>query len=474
VNGKKYIHSLDESYSGEYNMGTIKSINPATGETNAEFDLYSSELINSKIKISKEALKEWRRTPLVDRTFSLECVGEVLRDRQNELAAIITQEMGKPLKESLAEVEKCAWTCDYFAKNADDFIASEFIETDAKTSGYIYEPVGTVLSIMPWNFPFWQTLRSGISALAGGNTVILKHASNVPMCALEIESIFIEAGLPEGVYSTLLIDGPTASSLISRNEINAVSFTGTRNAGEKVAEAAGRNMKKIVLELGGSDPFIVLQDADIKNAAKIAVASRFQNAGQSCIAAKRFIVSEEIAEEFTERFVENTLDLKIGDPMEMSTDMGPLVSANQREIIEKQVSETLKMGANVLVEGGAMDRDGYFYMPTVLNNIKEGAPVLQEETFGPIAPIITFRQENEAIDIANNTEFGLGASIWTEDRDRAMRMSKYVESGIIAINNFVASDPRLPFGGFKKSGVGRELYKIGMLEFMTAKSMKVY
>lgn len=455
-------------------MGKISSINPATGETNAEFDLYSNDIIKAKIRKSKESFKEWRNADLVDRTFSLECVAEVLRNRKDELATTITKEMGKTITESLAEIEKCAWTCDYFAKNADEFIASEFVETDAKTSGYIYEPVGTVLSIMPWNFPFWQALRFGIPALAGGNTVLLKHASNVPMCALEIEKVFIEAGVPEGVYSTLLVDGPTASSLISRDEINAVSFTGSRSAGEKVAEAAGRNMKKFVLELGGSDPFIVLEDANIKNAAKTAVASRFLNAGQSCIAAKRFIVSEEVAEEFTDMFVENTLKLKIGNPMDTSTDMGPLVSAKQRETIQKQVTETLKHGADVLVEGGAMDGDGFFYMPTVLNNIKEGASVLQEETFGPVAPIVTFKTEEEAIHIANSTEFGLGASVWSEERERAMKMTRYIESGIIAINNFVASDPRLPFGGFKKSGVGRELYKIGMLEFMTAKSMKVY
>jgi len=455
-------------------MGKISSINPATEEINAEFDLYSNDMIEAKIRKSKEAFKDWRNADLVDRTFSLECVAEVLRNRKDELATTITKEMGKTITESLAEINKCAWACDYFAKNADNFIASEFVETDAETSGYIYEPVGTVLSIMPWNFPFWQALRFGIPALAGGNTVLLKHASNVPMCALEIEKVFTEAGLPEGVYSTLLVDGPTASSLISKDEINAVSFTGSLSAGEKVAEAAGRNMKKFVLELGGSDPFIVLEDADIKKAAKTAVASRFLNAGQSCIAAKRFIVNEEVAEEFTDRFVENTLDLKVGDPMDTSTDMGPLVSANQRETIEKQAKDTVKLGANVLVEGGATEGDGFFYMPTVVNNIKEGAPVLREETFGPVAPIVTFKTEEEATYIANSTEFGLGASIWSEERERAMRMSRYIESGIIAINNFVASDPRLPFGGFKKSGVGRELYKIGMLEFMTAKSMKVY
>ena len=455
-------------------MRTIRSINPATGETNTEFELYNAEMIDAKLRKSKEALQEWRDISVMDRAIYLQSVARVLRDRKEELAATITREMGKVMKESIAEIEKCAWACEYFADNAESFIASEFVETDAETSGYVYEPVGTVLSIMPWNFPFWQALRFGIPALAGGNTVLLKHASNVPMCALEIQDIFVEAGLPEGVYMTLLIDGPTASSLIARDEINAVSFTGSRPAGEKVAEAAGRSMKRFILELGGSDPFIVLEDADVEKAAKTAVASRFLNAGQSCIAAKRFLVNEEVAEDFTERFVEHTLDLKVGDPMDMSTDMGPLVSAEQRDTIQRQVADTLKMGANVLVEGGAREGEGSFYMPTVLNRINEKAPVLREETFGPVAPIVTFREEHEAVDIANSTEFGLGASIWSRDRERAMRITKHIESGVIAINNFVASDPRLPFGGFKKSGVGRELYRIGMLEFMAAKSMKVY
>ena len=452
----------------------ISSVNPATGELNGEFDLYSQQVVDQKIKDSRKAFGEWKKELIVERTFSIECVAEVLRDREEELAEIITKEMGKPIKESLAEIQKCAWTCDYFAENADKFLAAEFVETDAETSGFVYEPVGTVLSIMPWNFPFWQALRFGIPALAGGNTVLLKHASNVPMCALELENIFIEAGFPEGVYQTLLVDGPIASSLIARNEINAVSFTGSRSAGEKVAETAGRNIKKFVLELGGSDPLIVLEDADIEKVAKAAVSGRFQNCGQSCIAAKRLLVDEKIVDDFTDLFIENTNDLNIGDPMDPKTDMGPMANEKQRELLSQQVAQTLKMGANVLLEGGPKEGEGLFYTPTILNDINKDAPVVRDETFGPVAPIISFKNEEDAIKIANSTEFGLGASIWSRETEKAMRMTRYIECGMISINNIVGSDPRLPFGGMKKSGVGRELYRVGMLEFMTVKSMKVY
>ncbi|WP_319509056.1 NAD-dependent succinate-semialdehyde dehydrogenase [uncultured Methanolobus sp.] len=452
----------------------ISSVNPATGELNGEFDLYSQQVVDQKIKDSRKAFGEWKKELIVERTFSIECVAEVLRSREQELAEIITKEMGKPIKESLAEIQKCAWTCDYFAENADKFLAAEFVETDAETSGFVYEPVGTVLSIMPWNFPFWQALRFGIPALAGGNTVLLKHASNVPMCALELENIFIEAGFPEGVYQTLLVDGPTASSLIARDEINAVSFTGSRPAGEKVAETAGRNIKKFVLELGGSDPLIVLEDADIEKVAKAAVSGRFQNCGQSCIAAKRLLVDEKIVDNFTDLFIENTNDLNTGDPMDPKTDMGPMANEKQRELLSQQVAQTLKMGVNVLLEGGPKVGEGSFYTPTILNDINKDAPVVRDETFGPVAPIISFKNEEDAIKIANSTEFGLGASIWSRETEKAMRMTRHIECGMISINNIVGSDPRLPFGGMKKSGVGRELYRVGMLEFMTVKSMKVY
>ncbi|WP_340820069.1 NAD-dependent succinate-semialdehyde dehydrogenase [Methanolobus sp. WCC4] len=455
-------------------MGKISSVNPATGELNGEFGLHSQQVVDQKIANSRKAFDEWKMEDIVERTFSIECVAEVLREKREELAETITKEMGKPIKESLAEIDKCAWACDYFAEQADTFLAAEFVETDAETSGFVYEPVGTVLSIMPWNFPFWQALRFGIPALAGGNVVLLKHASSVPMCALEIEKLFIEAGFPEGVYQTLLVDGPTASSLISRDEIDAVTFTGSRPAGEKVAEAAGRNIKKFVLELGGSDPFIVLDDADIEKAATSAVTARFQNCGQSCIAAKRLLIDESIVEDFTDLFIDNVSKLRIGDPMDPDTDIGPLSSKGQRSMVKQQVDETLKMGANVILEGGPQEGEGFFYAPTVLSDISKEAPVVREEVFGPVAPIITFSNDEEAIGIANSTEYGLGACIWSKETSRAMKMTRHIEAGVIAVNNMVASDPRLPFGGMKKSGVGRELYRTGMLEFMNVKSMKVY
>ncbi len=455
-------------------MGKIRSFNPATGELNAEFDLHSRQVIDEKIEAARKAFDEWEKEPVAERCFSIECVAEVLRSRQHELAELITKEMGKPIKESLAEIEKCAFACDYYANNAEEFLAPEFVETDAETSGFVYEPMGVIMSIMPWNFPFWQALRFGIPALTGGNSVLLKHASNVPMCALEMENIFIEAGLPQGTYQTLLVDGPGASSLISREDINAVSFTGSRHAGEMVAEAAGKNIKKFILELGGSDPFIVLDDADLEKVAKAAVSARFQNCGQSCIAAKRLLVDRSIAEDFKDLFIDNVKNLKIGDPMDPDTDMGPLASEKQRSILSGQVERTLQMGANVVLRGGIKEGEGAYYEPVVLNDINEKAPVVTEETFGPVAPLITFKDDEEAIRIANSTEFGLGASIWSGENEKAMRMTRHIEAGIISINNFVASDPRLPFGGVKKSGVGRELYRTGMLEFMNIKSMKVY
>ncbi len=455
-------------------MKVIRSVNPATGELNGEYEPYSPERIEETLKRSREAFKEWKHTEVFNRTYYLDKAARVLRERSVELAQTITIEMGKPIRESLDEIEKCAKVFDYFSEQAEMLLAPEFVETEAEASGIVLEPLGTILSIMPWNAPFWQALRFAAPALAGGNVILLKHASYVPKCALAIESIFKEAEFPDGVYQTLLIDGPTALSLIPRNEINAVSFTGGQQAGQKVAAAAGGSIKKCILELGGSDPFIVLDDADIEKAAKDGAKSRFQNAGQRCTAAKRFIVDATIAEEFTSRFLEHVHDLKIGDPLDPNNDMGPLVNSEQADFVQDQVDRTLKAGADVLLDGGKQDGKGSFFYPVVLGNITEGAPVLTEETFGPVAPIVTFRNEDDAIKIANSTEFGLGASIWSKDRERAIRFSREIEAGLIAINNGVSSDSRLPLGGFKKSGFGRELHRIGMYEFLGAKSMKVF
>jgi succinate-semialdehyde dehydrogenase/glutarate-semialdehyde dehydrogenase len=455
-------------------MESMRSVNPATGKTIGDYELDTQYIVENKIRLSGKDFIDWKSTSPFDRSMYLDSVARVLRERKQELAEMITREMGKPIKESLGEIEKCAVLSEYFARNIEGFLAAEFVDTDAETSGFLYEPLGTILDIMPWNFPFWQAIRAAVPALAGGNVVLLKHSSNVPGCALEIEKIFCAAGMPPGAYQTLLIRGETASGLISRDEISAVSFTGSNPAGQKVAVEAGSYMKKFILELGGSDPFIVLEDADVQKAAEVAIKARFRNAGQSCVAAKRFIIAETVSEEFTERFVELTGKLKVGDPMDQKTQMGPMVSAKQMEKLQEQISKTLSMGAEVLLEGGPVEGDGFFYMPTVLSHVKENAPVLTEETFGPVAPIITFSDEREAVNLANNTQFGLGASVWTQDRDRAMALVRNVDAGFIAINHMVASDPGLPFGGFKKSGIGRELYRVGMQELMQIKSLKVY
>ncbi len=455
-------------------MKMMRSINPATGELNGEYELYSSQRIEESFKKSRTAYKIWKDTEIFNREHYLANAAGVLRERAQELAHIITIEMGKPIRESMDEIEKCAKVFDYFSDRTEMFLSPEFVETEAEASGIVLEPLGTILSIMPWNAPFWQALRFAAPALAGGNVILLKHASYVPKCALAIENIFKEAEFPEGVYQTLLIDGPTALSLIPRNEINAVSFTGGRQAGQKVAAAAGGSIKKCILELGGSDPFIVLDDADIEKAAKVGTLSRFQNAGQRCTAAKRFIVDATIAEEFTSKFVEHVRDLKIGDPLDTNNDMGPLVNSEQADYVQDQVNRTLKTGADVLLDGGKQEENSSFFYPMVLGNITEDAPVLTEETFGPVAPIVTFRNEEDAIKIANSTEFGLGASIWSKDRERAIRFSREIEAGLVAINNSVSSDARLPLGGFKKSGFGRELHRTGMYEFLGTKSMKVF
>ncbi|MCL7412049.1 MAG: NAD-dependent succinate-semialdehyde dehydrogenase [ANME-2 cluster archaeon] len=455
-------------------MKKMVSINPATGDINREFELYSQEKINEAVRKSRNAFSEWKNLDISDRAEYLTNAANVLRRRKKELGEIITSEMGKPIKESIPEVEKCAWALEYFAQNTERFLEHEIVETDAQKAYVSFEPRGTILCIMPWNFPFWQALRFASPALSGGNVVLLKHSSYVPLCALELEKIFSEAGFPDGVFQTLLIDGSTASSLIKRKEIDAVSLTGSVSSGQKVAEVCGRNMKKFVLELGGSDPFIVLADADIEKAAKIAVASRFLDAGQSCIAAKRFIVEESIAEEFTTKFVEHASNLKVGDPMDPDTDIGPLVREEQIELLEEQVKDALSKGAKALLEGGRLQKNGFFYSPIVLSNVTQEMKVLKEETFGPVAPVIPVKDESSAIKVANESELGLGASIWSEDRDKALRLAKEIEAGVVVVNSLVKSDPRLPFGGVKKSGIGRELSKFGLYEFMNIKSVSVY
>ena len=455
-------------------MRKIVSINPATGEVNKEFEPHSQEEIDLMIKGSRSAFQQWKNLDVCERVEYLEKVSKILRRDKEDFGRTITMEMGKPFKQAVAEVEKAAVTFDYYVQNAERFMEPESVETDAISSGISFEPMGTVLSIKPWNFPFWQVLSSAAHILAGGNVMLLKHSSYVPICAIEMESVFRDAGVPDGVFQTLMIDGRTASDIISRDEINAVSFTGGYPAGQKVAEAAARNMKKCVLELGGSDPFIVLDGADIEKAAKVGVPTRFLNAGQTCISPKRFIVAESVAEEFTSLFVELTQDLKVGDPMDKDTYIGPMVRKEQADILVKQVENTLSAGARELLEGGRADREGAFCLPMVLDRVTTDMTVLREETFGPVAPIITFKEEDEAVRIANDCELGLAASVWSEDREKAEQIAHRLETGMVAVNAFFRPEPNLPFGGVKKSGIGRELSRFGFYEFMNIKSMKIY
>ena len=455
-------------------MTLISSINPTSGKTIKQFQPYSGEQISAALKKADSAFHEWKELDVSERREVLNGVSKLLRERKQDLGELITQEMGKVIKQSVGEIVKCADTIDYFAAHAEELIQPEQIETDASESMVSYEPMGPVLAIKPWNFPFWQVLSAASHILAAGNVMLLKHSSYVPMCALKMEELFLEAGVPKGVFQTLLIDGPTASSLILKNEIKAVSFTGGDVAGKKVAELAARNMKRFVLELGGSDPFIVLSDADVEKASSVAVPSRCINAGQTCIAAKRFIVAQEVAEEFTNKFVELTEKLKLGDPMDKNTDIGPLVREEQITMLEQQVKDATSKGAKVLVPGGRVNSEGFFYSPTVLADATPDMKVMAEETFGPVAPVITVMDEQEAIQIANKTRFGLGASIWTEDREKGKLLARQLETGMVAVNAFFRPEACMPFGGIKGSGMGREMAKYGFYEFMNLKSIKIY
>lgn len=455
-------------------MTFISSINPTTGKIIKQFQPHSDEQINAALRKADEVFHEWKELDVSERSKLLSDFSQLLRSRKQELGELITLEMGKVIKQSMAEVVKCADTIDYFAVHAEELMQPEKAETDAAQSMVSYEPMGPVLAIKPWNFPFWQVLSAASHILAAGNVMLLKHSSYVPMCALKMEELFLEAGFPEGVFRTLLIDGSTASSLISRDKIKAVSFTGGDVAGKKVAKLAARNMKKFVLELGGSDPFIVLADADVEKAATVAVPSRCINTGQTCIAAKRFIVAQEVAEEFTSKFVEVTAKLKTGDPMDKTTDIGPLVREEQISMLEQQVKDAIAKGAKVLLPGGKVEREGFFYSPTILGNASLDMKVMTEETFGPVAPILTVKNEQEAITVANSTQFGLGASIWTEDREKGALLARQLETGMVAVNAFFRPEACMPFGGIKGSGMGREMAKHGFYEFMHLKSLKIY
>ena len=446
----------------------LKSINPFTNETIREFEEYTGEKVENLLLESKGAFEKWKKTDFEYRSFLMTKAAGSLRFNLNEFAEAITSEMGKPVKESRAELEKCAWVCEYYAKNARLFLATETIDTDAYKSYVYYEPLGPILGIMPWNFPFWQVFRFCIPTLMAGNTVLLKHASGMQICAHHIEKIFETSGFPEGVFRNLVIGSERVENIIKHESIKAVSLTGSETAGQKVAAAAGSEIKKTLLELGGSNAFVVLEDADIKKAVQIGVKARFQNAGQSCIAAKRFIVHRKVSDEFIALFLQEIKKLKSGDPLKEDTDLGPLASIQQAEMVEYQVRRSVDMGANLLI--GAI-RDKAFFQPTVLTNVSPGMPVFDEEVFGPVAPVTIAENTAEAIALANATDFGLGVSLFTSDLKKAGDLIHEFEDGAVFINALVKSDPRLPFGGTKRSGYGRELAEAGIREFVNIKTV---
>jgi succinate-semialdehyde dehydrogenase/glutarate-semialdehyde dehydrogenase len=453
-------------------LSVMRSVNPYTEETMHEFPVMSPIEVKALVARVREAFGGWREKPVAERAAYVKQLGEVLRREKRRYAGLITKEMGKPIKDALAEVEKCAVLCDYYAENAARFLQPEMVLTEAKKSYVAFEPLGVLLAIEPWNFPFWQAFRAAVPALSAGNVVLLKHASNVPMTALAIEDAFRKAGFPENVFRTLLISPGDAMQLIDDDLVDAVALTGSNRAGEEVGACAGRKIKSLVLELGGSDPFIVLDDADMEKAGRTAAQARMVNSGQSCIAAKRFIVMERAAEEFTKHFVARLRELKIGDPMDETTDIGPVARKDIREGLKAQLRDAKLKGAQIIELPQSFTK-GYFFAPCVVLRPTADMKVLTDEVFGPIAPIVVVRTEDEAVAAANNTEYGLGAAIWSRDTARAERLARRLEAGFVAINDMVRSDPRLPFGGVKKSGVGRELSHYGLKEFVNIKTVVV-
>jgi acyl-CoA reductase-like NAD-dependent aldehyde dehydrogenase len=458
----------------EENNLRFQTINPATEEVIEEYETMSHDEVFEIANKCQQAFIEWRKLTIAGRCNYVKKLSAVLRNNKQSYGHLITQEMGKPIKESIAEVEKCAWTADVYADSAEQWLADEDVEADGREHKVIYQPLGIILSIMPWNFPFWQALRFAIPTLIAGNVSLLKHSNTVPKCALAIEDSFKEAGFPDNIFRTIIADHDTISDLMSFDLVQGASFTGSTSAGARIAELAGKNLKKIVLELGGADPFVVLEDADIAFAAKNAMRGRTINAGQSCIAAKRFIVVEDVAEQFSKLFAQHMAELVIDDPSSENTDIGPLVNAEALNKLQDQVNDAITKGAKVLAGGNRLDRKGYFYAPTVLSNTTPDMKVVTEEVFAPAAPIIIVKDESEAIKVANSTDFGLGGSVWTKDIERGIRVAKQIESGSVFVNSITKSDPRMPFGGIKKSGIGRELAKFGIKEFVNIKGLNVY
>ena len=451
---------------------TVVTINPANERVIHEYDNMTIEQVTKIVDKSGTAFREWKGD-IRKRSIILLRLAEQLRKDKESLARIASEEMGKPIKESRSEIEKCAWAVEFYSYNGDILLNNESLNSDANKTMITFQPLGVIASIMPWNFPYWQALRFAAPSLMAGNTIVLKPASATMQCGVEIEKTISKSGAADGVFSTVIGNSKIAEMLIDSN-IDGVTFTGSIEIGAKVAQRATSRLKKCVLELGGSDPFIVLDDADIEKASSGAIKGRFLNCGQSCVASKRFIVSKKIANEFIESFVQKAEKLNVGDPLSDSTDIGPLSSMKSLDNIDSMVKDAVSLGGELLTGGQRIGSVGAFYKPTVIKNVNSQMRVSREETFGPVAPIMVVEDEAEAIQVANNSDFGLGGSIWTRDLDKAQKLSSELECGIVTVNNMVASDPRVPFGGIKHSGFGRELSRYGMLEFVNVKSVRFY
>jgi succinate-semialdehyde dehydrogenase / glutarate-semialdehyde dehydrogenase len=448
----------------------IQSINPFTEELNGEFELLNKETVDSEILKSRETFQDWKALPVTKRMEYIKQLSVVLKKNTRQYAETITRDMGKPIKLSIQEVERCASICDFFAEHSAELMQDEIVVTAFKRSYVTFEPLGVIFAIMPWNYPIIQLFRFAIPTLAAGNVAILKSASNVPMCGKAIQSIFTEAEFPANVFKTLLIDSATAMNLIKEDKVDGVSLTGSYAAGSQIGALAGAGMKKVVLELGGSDPFIVLDDVNTDKVAQAAVQNRFVNNGQSCVAAKRFFVMEPVAEKFTQKFIYYLNTNKIGDPMDEMTDIGPLASKEAIAELQMMVDDAKTKGATI-IEGPEPPSKGYFFRPVVIVNADQTMAVAREETFGPIAPIFVVKSDEEAIALANSTEFGLGGTVWSKNIERAERVARRINAGFVGVNKTVKSDPRLPFGGTKKSGLGRELSHYGIKEFTNIKTI---
>jgi len=452
---------------------TVASINPTTGETLETFAETTPAALERVLDQALAAYQSWSRCSYAQRAQAMREAGRLLRERKTQHARTMALEMGKPLMQGEAEAEKCAWVCDYYAEHAERFLGDEPRETDASKAFVRFDPIGPVLAIMPWNFPFWQVFRFAAPALMAGNAGLLKHAPNVTRCALGIEAIFQEAGFPEGLFRALILSNEAAATVIADPRVRAVTLTGSDRAGSQVAEQAGRHLKKTVLELGGSDPFIVLEDADVALAARTAAEARLLNSGQSCIAAKRFIVVEPVADRFLDAFVAAMRTRRMGDPLAPDTQIGPQARQDLRANLHRQVEASVRRGAQLVLGGTLPEGPGFYYAPTVLAAVAEGMPAFDEEVFGPVAAVIRVKDESQAVRVASASRYGLGASVWTADSARGERLARELEAGSVFVNGLVKSDPRLPFGGIKRSGYGRELSEYGLKEFVNIKTVWV-